>query len=217
MRIFCVGYRDWALNIYDELSKKTDHHYCIVRSQSQYDESLLFDFKPDLVLYYGWSWMVSENILNKFTCLMLHPSALPKFRGGSPIQNQIIAGEKKSKVTIFVMNNKLDSGDIVASREYSLEGSLKDIFNQIQDIGLELSLKIIGGPMNRAPQNEKDATYCKRLSPTLSEITLDELQIMSAEYLYNKIRMLEDPYPNAYFKTSDGRKLFIKSASIDDQ
>ena len=44
---------------------------------------------PDIVLFYGWSWKVSEKLINKFDCLMLHPSPLPKYRGGSPIQNQI--------------------------------------------------------------------------------------------------------------------------------
>ena len=43
---------------------------------------------------------------------MLHPSPLPKFRGGSPIQNQIIRNKKKSMVTIFRINNILDGGDI---------------------------------------------------------------------------------------------------------
>ena len=99
MRIACVGYREWALNIYDALANNTDHTYLIIRSQAQFDEDSLRDFKPDLILFYGWSWYVAETLLQDYTCLMLHPSPLPKYRGGSPIQNQIIAGEKNSKVS----------------------------------------------------------------------------------------------------------------------
>ncbi len=77
MRIACVGYREWALNIYDALANSTDHTYLIFRSKLQYNEDALRDFKPDLVLFYGWSWFVTETLLSDFTCLMLHPSPLP--------------------------------------------------------------------------------------------------------------------------------------------
>ena len=51
---------------------------------------------------------------------MLHPSPLPKYRGGSPIQNQIIRGVVDSMVTIFVMNDKIDAGDIIAQSPFLL-------------------------------------------------------------------------------------------------
>ena len=100
MRIACVGYREWALNIYDALVNSTDHSYLIFRSKLEYKEDVLRDFKPDLILFYGWSWHINKTLLHHFTCLMLHPSPLPKYRGGSPIQNQIIAGEKSSIKTL---------------------------------------------------------------------------------------------------------------------
>ena len=50
-----------------------------------------------------------------------------------------------------------------------------------------------------------------------SEITIKELTESNAEYLFNKIRMLADPYPNAYFKTNDGKKLVILKARIEDE
>jgi methionyl-tRNA formyltransferase len=66
------------------------------------------------------------------------------------------------------------------------------------------------------PQDNSDATYCKRRTPSDSEITAEELASQSAEYLYNKIRMLAPPYPNAYILTVDGKKLMITSAHIED-
>ena len=74
---------------------------------------------------------------------MLHPSPLPKYRGGSPIQNQIINGEKKSAVTIFKINNILDGGDIYYQKKISLEGSLNEIFDRIIKLGTEGTLRII--------------------------------------------------------------------------
>jgi len=216
MKIACIGYRVWALNIYDYLAKETDDIYLIFRSKSQYNEEILRAFKPDLVLFYGWSWTVNETLLNDFICLMLHPSALPKYRGGSPIQNQIIAGEKKSKVSIFTMNNQIDAGDLVGQEDISLEGSLDSIFKQIEIAGIQLTLQIISNGLNPKPQNHSEATYFKRLTNENSEITLEELTGKSADFLLNKIRMLADPYPNAFFKTSDGKKLVILDVRIEE-
>ena len=217
MRVACIGYRQWALNIYDALAKRTDDTYLICRSKSEFNEHSLRDFKPDLILFYGWSWIVSEKLLNDYKCLMLHPSPLPKYRGGSPIQNQIIAGNKKSKVSIFIMNSEIDSGDIVSQDNISLEGTLDSIFEQIEKVGIRLTLKVIKNGLKAKPQNHNEATYFNRRNKADSEITLDEITGRSSEFLYNKIRMLADPYPNAYIKTKDGKRLVILRARIEDE
>jgi methionyl-tRNA formyltransferase len=214
MRIACVSYRDWALRIYDTLAATTPHTFLIVRSKEEYNEAALRAFNPDYILFYGWSWIIKNELLSDFRCLMLHPSPLPKYRGGSPIQNQIIAGEKESMVTIFHMNQELDAGDILQQKRYSLEGSLNDILGRMTALGVELTIAILENGFHPVPQDHSKATYCKRRKPEDSEITLDELRTMPAEYLYNKIRMLADPYPNAYIVTSDNKKLFIKSAMM---
>lgn len=214
MRIACVGYRDWAVNIYDRLAKTLDHVFLIFRTRVQYNEDVLKDFRADLILFYGWSWHVPQQILQQHKCLMLHPSPLPKYRGGSPIQNQIIAGEIHSKVSIFIMNNEIDAGDIVAQEDLSLEGSLSDIFTRIEDAGVRLTLGILRNGLDPVPQDHDKATYCKRRKPEDSEITMDELKRSSAEQLFNKIRMLADPYPNAFIRTIDGKRLVIKAAEI---
>lgn len=216
MRIACVGYRSWALNIYDSLAQNSDHNFLIFRSRAQYKEEVLRDFRPDFVLFYGWSWYVSAQLLNDFKCLMLHPSPLPKYRGGSPIQNQIIAGEMDSKVSIFLMNSEIDAGDIAAQESLSLAGSISDIFSRIENLGIQLTRVIIDNAFNPIPQDHTSATYCKRRKPEDSEITLSELREKDAEYLFNKIRMLADPYPNAFFRTADGRRLGFKVADIQD-
>ena len=148
---------------------------------------------------------------------MLHPSPLPKYRGGSPLQNQIIAGETSSAVTLFIMNEELDAGDIIAQEEISLEGHLDEIFARITEVGLRLTLDILKNGYQRIPQDHSQASYCKRRKPEESEITLEEITNSSARYLYDKIRMLEDPYPNAFIRTADGMRLLIKRAEISPE
>ena len=215
MRVVCVGYREWVLDIYDQLVRAVDHPVLIMRSKAQYDEQALRDFKPDLVLFYGWSWFIAEPLLRDFRCLMLHPSPLPRYRGGSPLQNQIIAGERQSKVSIFVMTPHMDDGDIVAQDALSLDGTLAEIFQRMTGIGLRLTLGLLRDGLHPVPQDHALATTCKRRKPEDSEITLEELQNCTARYLHDKIRMLADPYPNAYLRTSDGKRLLIKCSVIE--
>jgi len=216
MKIACVGYREWALRIYDNLAKDSKHVFLIFRSKSQFSIPILNDFNPDIVLFYGWSWMVPSDLLNQYICLMLHPSPLPRYRGGSPLQNQIIAGEKTSMVSLFIMTNELDAGDIVGQKDLDLQGSLADIFSRIEVLGCEMTRNLLDNGFERLPQDSSKATFCKRRIPDDSEITFEELRLKPAEYLYNKIRMLASPYPNAYIRTSDGKRLMIDSAYIDD-
>ena len=215
MRVLCIGYRSWALDIYDKLNKnyKNGEIY-IIRNKEDYSDDFVENFYPDIILFYGWSWVVSKKIINTFKCIMLHPSKLPNYRGGSPIQNQIIDGVNESAVTLFHMNNYLDAGMILFQQTMNLDGHIEDIFSRIITIGYEGTMKILLDSSEGIKQNDDDASYCKRRVESQSEITLDELATKSGDYLYNKIRMLEDPYPNAYFVTSDGKKILLKRVEI---
>jgi methionyl-tRNA formyltransferase len=217
MRILCIGYRQWALDIYSEIQKNSDYLYLIINSYEKYSDKIIYDFKPDYILFYGWSWIVSKEIINNYKCIMLHPSPLPKYRGGSPIQNQIINNEKDSMVTLFLMTDNLDDGDIIAQHKISLEGHLNDIFKRITQIGIKLTIEMLKGNYSLIQQDNTQATYCKRRKSSESEITIDELQTKSSEYLFNKIRMLEAPYPNAYIDTIDGKKLMLKYVEVEDE
>ena len=217
MRILCVTYRQWAFDIYSEIQKNSNYLYLVIDSYEKYSDEIVHDFKPDYILFYGWSWIVSSDIINSYKCIMLHPSPLPKYRGGSPIQNQIINNEKESMVTLFVMTNNLDDGDIVLQEKISLNGHLNSIFESITKIGTKLTMEMLKGNYTLKQQNNTEATYYKRRKANESEITIEELKTKSSEYLFNKIRMLEDPYPNAYIKTIDGKKLLLKLVEVENE
>ena len=216
MKIACVGYRDWALKIYEDVQKEVDHKFLLITNEANFSESKIYEFKPDLVLFYGWSKIISDNLIEDFLCLMLHPSDLPKFRGGSPIQNQIINGVTDTKISIFRINSEIDAGDIVAKAPLNLRGSLNDIFRRITEAGTRLTINFLNNGINFSPQDHSQATYYKRRRPEESEITIQELKSCDSQYLFNKIRMLDDPYPNAFISGSDGKKIYIKKAEIED-
>ena len=211
MKICCVGYRDWAITIYNQL----DNCGFDTLIMKEYDEQKIREYNPTYILFYGWSDIIDEKIINDFECIMLHPSPLPKYRGGSPIQNQIIRGKKDSAVTLFIMDEGIDTGDIIAQEYLSLEGNLNDIFQRITKIGFKLTKDILDNGFERRKQNESESSYYLRRHPSESEISIDELEALDGEYLHNKIRMLQDPYPNAFIRTADGKKLKIKLTELE--
>ena len=219
-KILCVTYRDWACNIYDALQEVMPNiNFKIIRTKEDYDESIIDKYDPDIILWYGWSWIVPEKIINKYTSLCLHPSPLPQFRGGSPIQNQIIRNIKISAVSIFKMDNGMDSGDIIDQVPLSLLGDIPAIFTRMTDIGFTSTYKILtqlerGEQLKLYKQNEDIATEYERRKPSQSEITIDELQNNTVEHIHNKIRMLTGLYPSAYINGKNGNKLFITGAKL---
>jgi len=113
------------------------------------------------------------------------------------------------------MDEGIDTGPIAKQKELDLSDTLNDIFERISVIGLQLTLEIICEGLSVHEQNEEQATYFNRRKPHESEISIDELTNQSSLYLYNKIRMLQDPYPNPFIKTIDGKKIVIKCAVIE--
>lgn len=178
----------------------------------------ILELRPDVILFYGWSWKVPNELLKTAKCIGLHPSPLPKYRGGSPIQHQIIAGEKKSAVSLYYLEEELDSGDILAQKEFSLYGDLKDILARITKIGTILTAEVLDkmtrNELKPIPQNHSKATIYRRRKPEESEITLEEIKTKTARELYNKIRALQDPYPNAFIRCKNGTKLYIVKARL---
>ena len=79
---------------------------------------------------------------------------------------------------------------------------------------MSLTVKILKNKFKIKEQDHKKATYFKRRKPSQSEITINELKNKNSDYIINKLRMLENPYPNAFLKTKDGKKIKIRLVEI---
>ena len=217
-KILCVGYRDWALDIYRLLLSDDDLkglEFIIIKSESLINLSFIDSIKPKLILFYGWSNIIQNDIIENHRCLMLHPSSLPFFRGGSPIQNQIIRGIKESEICIFEMNDKIDQGDILGRKKLDLTGTIPMIFGRITKEGYDLTKDILLQKDAKRYKQIGDGSYYQRRTEKESEITIEEIKTQNAEYIYNKIRMLTGPYPSAYIECGDGKKVIISEASLE--
>jgi methionyl-tRNA formyltransferase len=220
--IFFCGYRDWALKIYDYIKGKYDDKadFLLIKSEEEFNGKILSS-KPDLILFVGWSWIIGKEVVNKFKCICMHPSPLPKYRGGSPLQHQIINGEEKSAVTLFLMDEHVDKGPILWQENFSLDGDLGIILLKIVERGREGVGTVIDnflndGKLEGMAQDENEATYFKRRKPEESEIKISDFGNKTAKDIHNKIRALQDPYPNAFVVCKDGTKLFLKKSEFEE-
>ena len=144
------------------------------------------------------------------------------FKGKDLPKTKIVFNQRKMGSKDYVlsalrkMNEGIDTGDIYYQQEFSLKGNLNQIFSKLTEIGINLSLRLLTERKIPVAQNHSLATFFKRRKPEESEITIEELRTMPARYLYDKIRMLADPYPNAYFNTIDKKKIFFKIVDLND-
>ncbi|MFA4998851.1 MAG: methionyl-tRNA formyltransferase [Candidatus Paceibacterota bacterium] len=128
--------------------------------------------KPDMIIVAAFGQIIPKEILDipKYGCLNIHPSLLPKYRGASPIQSVILNGEKVTGVTIILMDEKMDHGQIVSQRSMAIEEKerARALHDKLAELSLNLLLETISnmerGLTKLTPQDHNQATFTKTLS-----------------------------------------------------
>lgn len=169
--------------------------------------------KIQWTFFFHWGNIVPESIYKNHRCVVLHTSNLPDFRGGSPIQNQILSGVRHSKVNAIKMVKKIDAGPIYCSEEVSLQGSLTDIWVAISDSSFNLIKKCIEENITPIEQTEFNPIVKRRKT---SEIPLDK--ITTIEVLYDYIRMLDaEGYEKSFVRIGNFKIEFSRSKLLSNQ
>ena len=156
---------------------------------------------PKIIFFPHWHWKVPEEILNKYTCINFHESPLPYGRGGSPIQNMIVKGHKKTEICAIKMTPGIDEGPVYKRTKLSLQGSGDQIFNR----SYEKILDIIKSFLIKLPRPKIQVgkiVIFKRRKPEESNIH----NLKNINKLYNYIRMLDISkrnFPKAFIKTKN--------------
>jgi len=102
------------------------------------DLSMLLHYKPNYIFFPFWSWIISPEIYDVWTCIGFHMTDLPYGRGGSPLQNLIIRGHKMTKISAFRIVEGLDAGPIYLKRDFDISyASADEIYDRALKIILE--------------------------------------------------------------------------------
>ena len=153
-------------------------------------------FEPKFIVVAAFGKILPGSVLDVATCINLHASILPKYRGASPIQSAILAGEKQTGVTAMLMDAGLDTGDMLDFIYTSCENKMSsELFSELGELGGELIVKVLKNFENLKPQKQDDeqATHCKKISKSDGLFSFDE----EAGQIYNKFRALT-PWPGIY-------------------
>ena len=172
-------------------------------------------YRADLFVVVSYGQILQKSLLDLplFGAINVHPSLLPKYRGPSPIQSALIAGEKKTGVTLIAMDETMDGGGIVQKREVEIPltmsfGELEQVLCDVAKTLLEKALEEIerGKKIQAVPQEEVFATYTKKIKTEDSFISWDS----SSWDVYNFIRAM-NPRPGArWFFQIRGQKILLK-------
>ena len=144
MNILFCAYRPWAIDVFKEIEKRHPAFKIhLVSSQEEFYYNINEYTWPNAVILVGWSWIVPRDIVDNVYTVGLHPSDLPDYAGGSPIQHQIIDGIEKTRGTLFRATSKLDTGPIIYKEDLDLSGNMADIFVNLSSCAISLIDKFL--------------------------------------------------------------------------
>ena len=175
----------------------------------------LRQYNADVFVVVAYGQILPKEIIDmpKYGCINVHASLLPKYRGAAPIQYAVIDGCEYSGVTTMLMDEGLDTGDILLVSKVKLDkketgGSL---FDKLEDVGAKLLVttlsKLEDGTITRTKQIEEDSTYVKMIKKSMGKIDFNK----SAIEIERLIRGL-NPWPSAY-TSLDGKTFKIWEAN----
>lgn len=152
----------------------------------------------------------------KFGTLNIHASLLPRYRGAAPIHRAIEAGEKETGVTVFRIDEGVDTGEIITRKRTPI-GDMEttpELYERLSLMGADALLEAIEalekGTVAAITQNPAEATKAPKLKKEEGHVNWS----LSAEAVFNKIRAYK-PFPGTYFFV-DGKRVNIEWGTAVD-
>lgn len=157
--------------------------------------------KPDLVVLAAYGRLIPPEILAipPLACLNVHPSLLPKYRGPSPISAPILAGDEETGVTLFILDESMDTGPVLAQKSLSIspEDTGDTLSRRLAGLGAELLLETVPrwerGEIVPQPQDHSQATYTHIIKKEDGRLDWSRPSVE----LWRQVRAYQ-PWPGAY-------------------
>jgi len=205
----------------DEISEK--HQIPLYKINHINDQECIDLIKKqqlDWLFIIGWSQIASLDVLSspKKGCIGMHPTLLPFGRGRAAIPWAIIKGLDKTGVSMFVMDEGVDTGGLLGQVEIPLDqhSTATDLYEKVDEAHIQLMEVVFPLLENNSYtieiQDESKATYWEGRTPKDGEIT----NSMSVEEADRLVRATTHPYPGAYF-IRNGEKIIVWKASISKE
>ena len=186
--------------------------------------------KLELAIVAAYGKILPKEILDipRLGSIGVHPSLLPKYRGSTPIQNTILNGDTETGVTLYVLDEKMDHGSILAISNFQFpiskityEELLKELAELAGNLLVETLPKFAAGEIKPEPQNEAEAIYTKKFKSEDAFVDENDLKEAEsgknqkkAELIDRKIRAL-NPEPGVW-TLENGKRVKLLEAEISE-
>ncbi len=151
----------------------------VIQPESLRDESVyqkILSAKPDLIIVAAYGQLLPKNILEIAPCINLHASLLPKYRGASPVHEVLLNGDRFTGVTAMLMEEGLDSGDILSYRYFKIPPNmvLPELMEQLSKDASMLTIETVKQFEKIQPLEQIRAisTHCKKIKRSMDWCTL---------------------------------------------
>ncbi|HEX4104280.1 MAG TPA: methionyl-tRNA formyltransferase [Candidatus Paceibacterota bacterium] len=210
-----------------------DSSFIDILQPERFDEAFIKRLKaiePDLFVVAAYAKILPKTILDipRHGTLGVHPSLLPKYRGASPIQSVILAGEHETGVTLYLMDEKMDHGAVVAQEKCPAgDGTIgyPDLEKTLADLSAGLLVKTLQAFADKKvaakPQDESRASYTKKFTAEDGFVSEDDLRkalgggdAAGAASIVRKINALT-PEPGVWTKKA-GTRVKLLAAHVRD-
>jgi methionyl-tRNA formyltransferase len=210
--------RGQKMNISDVKKYAVEHNLPLAQPEKLRDDDFIETLKSwnaDVFVVVAFRMLpqVVWSIPTKGT-FNLHGSLLPQYRGAAPINWAVMNGDKETGVTTFLIDEKIDTGNILISDKVSIDenDNVGVIHDQLMGIGAKLVVKTLDGLENDTlkphPQDETlELKHAPKIFKEDCKINWEDTVLN----IHNKIRGLS-PYPCAW--TTYGNKENFKSLKI---
>lgn len=195
------------------------HNIPVFQSKSMKDGEalkIMETLNPDLTIVVAYGKILPKEILYfpKYNSINIHASLLPAYRGAAPIQWSILNGEKVTGVTSMLMNEGLDTGDMLLSEKIEITENMNagELHDALSIMGAEVMSKTIAEVKANSLKPVKQDDSLSNYSPMLSKALCPTDFTKSAQEVHNHIRGLS-PWPVAT-ATLNGKKLKLHSSVI---
>lgn len=184
------------------------------------DIAALQALDADLMIVAAYGLILPPAVLAapRLGCVNIHASLLPRWRGASPIQQAILAGDARSGVTLMKMDQGLDTGDMIASRSIDIDDawSAGDLHDALAALGANLLMENLGDIETALaaarPQDESEACYAPRLLKSQAEIDWRQPRAL----LLREIRAF-NPWPVSFSSVAgENLRLWSAQAGAED-
>jgi len=146
--------------------------------------------EPDYIIVAAFGQILPRSILDIAPCINLHASLLPQYRGASPVQQSLLHGDTLTGVTSMLMEEGLDTGDMLLKKEFIIPKDMRlfALMAQLTEDACALILETIRkfADITPEPQDNTEATLCKKIRKSDGEVDFSD-----AVEVYNKYRAFE--------------------------